>query len=159
MVELRPITQREAFEYVRLHHRHHDVPVGAVEVLAAHNEDGSLVGVAVVGRTTARKLDDGLTLEITRLCTDGTHNACSLLYGAARRYILDVKGCRRGITYILEDEAGASLRASGWEYLWTTKGGSWDRKGRPRDDKAPTCPKHAYGIGAWPQLLTQREAA
>jgi len=151
-VSLRPITQREAFAFIKAHHRHHDVPVGAVEVFGAQDDAGTLIGAAVVGRPVARKLDDGLTFEVTRLCTLGHLDACSLLYGAARRYILDTKGGRRGLTYILEDESGKSLEISGYAYLWTTDGGSWDRKGRPREDKHPTCPKHAYGFGAWPQL-------
>lgn len=151
-LELRPIFQRAAFEFVRLHHRHHDVPVGAVECLAAHNDDGQLVGVSIVGRPVSRALDDGLTFEVTRLCTLGDINCCSLLYGASRRYILDIKGGRRGLTYILEDEDGLSLKAAGWRKLWTTKGGSWDTPARRRTTTAPTCPKHAYGVGAWPAL-------
>lgn len=157
MPELRPITQAEAFAFVHQHHRHHDVPVGALWWHGAHDEDGRLVGVAIVGRPSARKLDDGLTAEVTRLCTLGTPNACSLLYGAARRVALD-KGYRRGLTYILDSEDGASLRASGWQYLWTTRGGSWDRPSRRRTDDHPTCPKQAYGFGAWPQLVCERAA-
>jgi hypothetical protein len=103
-------------------------------------------------------LDDGLTAEVTRLCTDGTPNACSMLYGAARR-AAQAKGFRRGLTYILASEDGASLRASGWAYLWATDGGSWDRPSRGRTDKHPTEPKHAYGWGAWPQLAAIDAAA
>jgi hypothetical protein len=127
------------------------VPVGGLWWQAVHNDDGVLVGVAVTGRPVARALDDGLTAEVTRLCTDGTYNACSMLYAAARRVAQD-KGYRRGVTYILESEDGASLRAAGWVRMWTVKGRSWNAPSRPREDKHPTCDKQAYGWGAWPEL-------
>ena len=149
MIELRPVTQAAAFDFIRKHHRHHTVPVGALWWHGAHNDDGNLVGVAIVGRPVARHYDDGLTVEITRLCTDGTFNACSMLYGAARRVAID-KGYRRGITYILPEEGGASLRAAGWTYLGTTPGKSWSVKSRPRSDKHPLGIKEKWGFGAWP---------
>lgn len=151
MPELRPITQTEAFAFIREHHRHHGVPVGALWWHAAHDDDGRLCGVAIVGRPVARRLDDGLSCEVTRLCTDGTPNACSLLYGAARRVGID-KGYRRGITYILESEDGASLKASGWSFLGTTPGRSWSVPSRPRVDKHPIGPKGRYGWGPWPEF-------
>lgn len=157
-VQLRPVTQADAFEFVRRHHRHHDVPVGALWQHGAMDADGRLIGVAVVGRPVSRNLDDQLTAELTRLCTVGTMDACSLLYGAARRCALQTKGYRRFLTYILESESGESLEASGLKYLWTTGGGSWDRKGRPRVDKHPTEPKRAYGAGAWRELLRSAAA-
>jgi hypothetical protein len=110
-----------------------------------------LRGVATVGRPVARPLDDGLTMEVTRLCTDGAHNACSMLYGATRRAAI-AKGFRRGLTYILASEDGATLRAAGWHFLWIVKGRSWDTPTRRRDDKHPTEDKQAWGWGAWPQL-------
>jgi hypothetical protein len=152
MIELRPTTQAVAFDFIRQHHRHHTVPVGALWWHGVHDEDGQLVGVAIVGRPVARRLDDGLTVEVTRLCTDGTFNACSILYAAARRVAID-KGYRRGITYILDSEDGASLKASGWSYLGDTPGRSWSVPSRPRDDKHPLGPKHRYGFGAWAELL------
>lgn len=75
--------------------------------------NGHLAGVAIVGRPVSRYLDDGLTLEVNRLCTDGTKNACSFLYGAAAR-AAKVLGYHRIVTYILDTESGVSLRASGW---------------------------------------------
>lgn len=149
MIELRPVYQAEAFAFIRQHHRHHNVPVGALWWHGAHNDAGDLIGVAIVGRPVARKLDDGLTVEVTRLCTDGTFNACSLLYGAARRVALD-KGYRRGITYTLPEEGGASLRAAGWNYLGNTPGKSWSVRSRPRQDKHPLGEKDRWGFGAWP---------
>lgn len=153
MIELRPINQADAFDFIRKNHRHHDVPVGGLWWQAVHNDAGSLVGVSVSGRPVARGIDDGLTAEVTRLCTDGTANACSMLYAAARRVAQD-KGYRRGITYILDSEDGASLRATGWTLLWTVKGRSWSCESRPRVDKHPTCDKRAYGWGAWPHVAS-----
>jgi hypothetical protein len=156
MIELRPISRDEGDPFIRQHHRHHNVPLGALWRHGVHDGAGSLVGVAVVGRPVARPLDDGFTMEVTRLCTDGEPNACSMLYAAARRAAL-AKGYRRGLTYILASEDGTSLRAAGWEFLWTVRGRSWDAPSRPRTDKHPTEDKQAYGWGAWPQL--QEKAA
>lgn len=157
MPELRPITQKEAFAFIREHHRHHNVPVGALWHHACHDDDGRLCGVAIVGRPVARKLDDGMSCEVTRLCTDGTFNACSILYAAARRVALE-QGYRRGITYILETEDGASLRASGWTFLGVTPGKSWSVPTRPREDKHPLGVKHRYGWGPWPTFEKQAAA-
>jgi hypothetical protein len=151
MPELRPISRDEGDPFIRQHHRHHNVPVGALWRHGAHDDDGTIVGVCVVGRPVARELCDGFTMEVTRLCTDGEPNACSLLYAASRRAAI-AKGYRRGLTYILASEDGASLRAAGWHYLWTVRGRSWDTPSRPRTDKHPTEDKHAYGWGAWRQL-------
>lgn len=148
MIELRPITRDEAFAFVTTHHRHHRPPVGDIWRHAVHDDDGVLVGVAIVGRPVSRALDDGLTVEITRMCTDGAPNACSMLYAAARR-AADAKGYRRGLTYILASEDGASLRAAGFRRLWDVRGRSWDCPSRPRTDKHPTDDKVAYGWGAW----------
>ena len=135
----RAITQREAFGFVDLHHRHHKAPRGWKFGLAA--ELGSvLVGVAVVGRPVARCLDDGRTLEVTRCCTDGTRNACSFLYGRAARACLAL-GYERLVTYTLATEDGASLRAAGWKPLKQTRGGTWDCPTRPRDNAQPQEPK------------------
>ena len=84
MLELVPISLKEANEFVKRYHRHHKPVVGhKFSVAAAVN--GAVVGVAIVGRPVSRYLDDGWTLEVNRLCTDGTKNACSFLYSAAWR--------------------------------------------------------------------------
>ncbi|HEV2594138.1 MAG TPA: XF1762 family protein [Sphingomicrobium sp.] len=157
MIELRPINQADAFGFIREHHRHHNVPVGGLWWQAVHDDNGAICGVAVTGRPVARPLDDGLTAEVTRLCTNGAANACSMLYAAARRVAVD-KGFRRGLTYILASEDGASLRAAGWRLLWEVKGRSWNCPSRPRVDKHPTEDKKAYGWGAWPILTVENEA-
>jgi hypothetical protein len=156
-LELRPVTQKEAFAFVRQHHRHHDVPVGDLWRVGCQDEWGSLVGVAIVGRPVSRNLDDGWTVEVTRLCTLGHLDACTLLYGAAARFALGGgKGpYRRILTYVLKSESGLSLEYAGWHRLGETDGGSWDREGRRREDKHPTEPKAKWGRGAWPQLAKE----
>lgn len=112
MVEVRPIPLKEANIYVERYHRHHDKVVGHKWSLAAY-KDGRLCGVAIVGRPTGRRLDDGKTLEVTRLCTNGTKNACSFLYAAAAQKAKR-EGYAKIITFILQSEPGTSLRAAGW---------------------------------------------
>jgi hypothetical protein len=150
-LDLRPVAREEARQFIREHHRHHGVPVGWLWLHGVHNGEGVLAGVAIVGRPVARELDDGLTMEVTRLATIGAPNGCSILYGAARRAAL-AKGYRRGLTYILSSETGARLRAAGWHFLWRVDGRSWNVPGRPRTDKHPTEDKVAYGWGAWPKI-------
>lgn len=131
-----PCTLRDACSFVEQHHRHHPAPRGGLFAVAVAN-DNAVVGVAIIGRPSARLLQDGWTAEVTRLCTDGTRNACSMLYGAAWRAARAL-GYRRLVTYTLPDEGGASLRASGWRCVGEAGGGSWSRRSRPRVDRHPT---------------------
>ncbi len=133
--EIRPITLREANRFVAAHHRHHRPPRGHRWSLACYDGD-TLRGVAICGRPLARHLDDGLTNEVLRLCTDGTRNACSFLLGAVRRAALAL-GYRRTLTYTLMAEEGASLRGAGWEQTATTDARSWNRPKRARADLHP----------------------
>lgn len=133
-LHLVPVTLAEAKAYVSAYHRHHVAPVGHRWSIGAAR-GGVLVGVVVCGRPVSRHADDGQTAEVTRLCTDGTSNACSMLYGAAARAAAAM-GYASIQTYILDTELGASLRASGWEEVRTTAGGAWSCASRPREDKA-----------------------
>ena len=155
MISIVPIKRDEANAFVREHHRHHGVPAGDLWRHAVQDDDGVIVGVAIVGRPVAEALDDGLTIEVTRLCIVGAQNACSMLYGVARRTASE-KGYRRGLTYILVTESGHSLEVSGWRRLWMVTGRSWNSPSRPREDNHPTCDKIAYGWGEWPQELIDR---
>lgn len=110
MIELVPISLKEANAFVEQHHRHHKPVVGHKFSVAAA-KDGKVVGVAIVGRPVSRHLDDGWTLEVNRLCTDGTRNACSFLYAAAWRCARNM-GYKKLITYILDTETGSSLKAA-----------------------------------------------
>lgn len=131
-----PLPFDEACEFVRIHHRHHQPPVGHKFSLGCA-EGERICGVAIVGRPVARAMDDGLTLEVTRVATDGTKNASSMLYGACRRATFAL-GYRKLITYSLPSESGASLRAAGYRLIGEAGGGSWDTPSRPRVDKHPT---------------------
>lgn len=136
----------EAANFVHKHHRHHTPPAGHKFSLAAVSE-GEIVGVVIVGRPVARMRDDGLTLEVTRLCTTGHRNACSFLYGAAARAAFAL-GYRRIGTYILKSEPGTTLKAAGWKLIGETAGGSWDTPSRRRADKHPTEPKLLFEMVA-----------
>ncbi len=142
MIELVPIFQDEAKAFVAQHHRHHKPPVGSIFQIAA-SIDGVIVGVVIVGRPVGRRLQDGFTAEVTRLCTTGEKNVCSKLYSAAWRAARAI-GYRRLITYILDTESGTSLKASGWREIGRAGGLSWNVPSRPRVDKSPSQMKIRY---------------
>jgi hypothetical protein len=129
-----PISLGEANAFVSRHHRHHRPVVGHKFSIGVALS-GIVRGVAIVGRPVARGSDDGWTLEVSRCCTDGTRNACSILYGAAWR-ASKAMGFRRLITYTLETEGGTSLRAAGWSTIGRRGGGNWNTPARPRIDTA-----------------------
>jgi len=130
-----PIKQKDAKAFVKQYHRHHKPPVGSIFQIACA-KDSKIVGVVIVGRPVARALDNGWTVEVTRLTTDGTKNACSMLYAAAWR-VARALGYKRLITYILDSEPGTSLEAAGWKCVGECGGGTWNRKIRPRIDDHP----------------------
>lgn len=142
-----PISIRDANRYVSELHRHHKAVHGAKFAIAcvrSHEMLGELLcGVVIVGRPVSRHVDDGRTAEVTRLCTDGTKNACSILYGSARRAAFAM-GYRSIITYTLPEEGGASLRASGFKLCGESKGGEWSRPSRKRNASENTCVKHKW---------------
>jgi len=131
-----PLDLAEANELVSRWHRHHKPTVGHKFSIGVADESGEVIGAAIIGRPVARRSDDGWTLEVLRVSTDGTKNACSALYGAAWR-AARAMGYRRLITYTLPSEGGTSLRAAGWKLVGETPGGSWSRSSRPRVDKHP----------------------
>lgn len=139
-----PISLSEANKFVEQHHRHHK-PVQGHKFSIAAVMDDKIVGVVIVGRPVSRHLDDGLTLEVTRCCTDGTRNACSFLYGKAACVALAL-GYRKIGTYTLASESGISLDAAGWKLLGERKGRSWNTKSRPRVDKHPLENKLYFAI-------------
>lgn len=130
-LSLRPITMQDAKAFVAKLHRHNRAPLSGLFTVAAE-ADGEIVGVVTAGRPVARPLDDGATVELTRNCTDGHRNACSFLYGAARRAAVAL-GYRRVYTYTLASESGASLRAAGFVVDAELKPrATWSCKSRPR---------------------------
>lgn len=141
-----PVELDEANAFVTAHHRHHKPVVGhKFSIGAALNNE--VVGVSIIGRPVSRFRDDGLTLEVARLCTDGTRNACSFLYGASARAAFAL-GYKRIGTYILASENGASIKAAGWRLIGETPGRSWSVPSRPRVDKHPLQKKLLFEVEA-----------
>jgi hypothetical protein len=135
-VTIIPLTLREARAYVDRVHRHHRAPQGGLFAIGLA-EGGEVIGCAIIGKPVARGNDDGYTAEVTRLATDGTKNACSMLYGASWR-AARAMGYRRLMTYTLASEPGTSLVAAGWKPVGEVKGRSWHTPSRPRVDRHPT---------------------
>lgn len=130
-MKLVPLKRDEAKAWVLAHHRHNKPPLGDVFRVGVQ-VDGRIVGVAIAGRPVARGLDDGTTLEITRVCTDGTKNACTRLYGACRK-AAKALGYSRLVTYTLESEPGTSLAAAGFVAVRDVKGRQWSCPSRQRE--------------------------
>lgn len=158
-LEIVPITQKEANAFVKKHHRHHKPVVGSIFQIACSAVYDAcavasrleiklyeIVGVAVIGRPVSKELDNSWTLEVNRCCTDGSKNACSMLYSAAWRIAKNM-GYLGLITYILNTEPGTSLRAAGWKCLGEAGGGSWSCPSRPRKDSHPIIRKLLFAIG------------
>ena len=143
-----PMELTDANAFVELHHRHHNPVVGhkfSIGVIGL-----GLCGIAIVGRPVSRMADDGWTLEVTRLCSDGTPNVCSMLYRACWRAARAL-GYRRLITYTLPEEGGSSLRGAGFRCLGKAGGGSWNRRERPRLDKHPLQEKMKWELTEEPK--------
>ena len=136
LLNISPCSLREANEFVSKFHRHHKPTAGHKFSIKCVDDTGNVVGVAICGRPVSRYLDDGNTLEINRLCTDGTRNACSKLYGACAK-IARAMGYKKIITYILESESGISLKASGFICEGTAGGEIWTGKRSGRDNGVP----------------------
>ena len=117
-----PVTLDVANAFVRDRHRHNGVLPGARYAIGVADDAGILRGVAILGNPSAPALQDGVLIEIRRVCTDGTRNACSMLYGAARRGARAF-GHHPVITYTLPSEGGASLRAAGFRLDKQNAGG------------------------------------
>lgn len=133
MIHVAPITVTDALAYIgrgrARRHRHHHAPRTALWAVSARDGQGCIRGVATVEWPTAPALQDGYTGEVTRVCTDGARNACSLLYGACWR-AAKAKGYRRLVTYTRIDEPGTSLRAAGWVATAIVKGRRHDTGNR-----------------------------
>lgn len=145
-MKIRPITFCDACEFIDRLHRHHTAPQGHKFSLSVWVDD-KLVGVACVGRPVARKTQstEPYTCEITRLCTDGTPNACSKLYAACRR-VAGAMGYDHCITFTMESELGSSLMGAGWEIVGTTTGKSWSVPSRQRADKHELGPRKKWRV-------------
>ena len=127
---------KEANDFVRVWHRHHN-PVPGHRFSLAAIKRGAVCGVAIVGRPVSSNTCQETIVEVVRLATNGERNACSKLYGAAAR-----EAKKRGFasiqTFTLPEEGGASLRAAGWENVGMSEGRPWDhRPGRVSINRGP----------------------
>lgn len=153
-----PLELSEANRMVAAHHRHHKPAQGHRFSIGVVDADGRLCGAAIIGRPVARLAGSPRdVLEVVRLVTDGTDNACSAMYAAAARAGAAM-GYRRIQTYILDTEPGTSLKASGWVCEGEAGGGQWKHTdGRPRCTDQPTGAKQRWartlgerpGIESW----------
>jgi hypothetical protein len=142
-----PMTIARAKTVCARWHRHNKAPQSGLFAVGANSGD-ELVGIAIVGRPSARALQDGVTCEITRVATNGCRNACSLLYGACCRAARAL-GYKRIVTYTLQSESGVSLRASGFqEDARLDARPTWSTQSRPRvqtnlfgEEQRPSGPK------------------
>lgn len=144
-LRIAPIFRDPANDFVRRLHRH-SKPVKAGYLFAAaavkpsmfNHHDGvqffETVGVGIAGRPVARELQDGKTIEILRVCTDGSRNACSKLYAALCRAARAL-GYELAVTYTLASESGASLRAAGFRPVAQVKDRQWSCEARPREER------------------------
>jgi hypothetical protein len=132
-----PLTLKQANELVATTHRHHK-PCLSHRFSIGAQSGNKLVGAAIVGRPVARGCDPYNIAEVSRLVTDGTKNACSILYAAAARIAKEM-GFLKIQTYILIDEPGTSLKAAAWEFEAETEGGDWNHSkqyaGKRRTDQ------------------------
>lgn len=132
MIKAIPLELKEAQDYINTYHRHHKAPHRDKFRIGAEI-NGELVGVIMVGRPIARRLDDGKTLEVLRLCNNGEKDICSFLYSRVARIGKEM-GYKKMITYILDSENGTSLKASGWHCEASNVGGkNWSVPSRPRE--------------------------
>jgi hypothetical protein len=138
-----PLELRDLNTLVERLHRHHKRVQGHRFSIGVEF-DGKLVGGASVGRPVARMTNQREVLEVTRLVTDGTPNACSVLYSAAAR-IGKQLGYKKIQTFILDSESGVSLKAAGWKLDSNSAGGDWTRESKPnRRQDQPQTPKQKW---------------
>jgi hypothetical protein len=142
-----PIELKEANEFVAAFHRHHKPVLNHRFSIGVIDQQNNLRGVAVIGRPVARLAGHPRqVLEVTRLATDETPNACSMLYGAAAR-IGKQLGYGKIQTYILVEEPGTSLKAAGWSMEATSRGRQWKHTdGRPRRTDQPMGDKTRWAM-------------
>ena len=143
MLTVVPLELKDLNALVARLHRHHKPVQGHRFSIGLRDDTGKLVGGLSVGRPVARRTNQRRVLEVTRLVTDGTPNACSFLYAAAARAGKEL-GYERIQTFILDSEPGTSLRAAGWSFDGESKGrDGWKTRPKRRVDQ-PQCTKHRY---------------
>jgi hypothetical protein len=138
-----PLTLKQLNTLVTELHRHHKPVQGHRFSLGCVDGTGRLVGACSVGRPVSRGCSPYEVAEVTRLVTDGTKNACSILYAAAAR-ACKAMGFRRIQTYVLDSEPATSLKASGWLFDGEVAGRPWEHTAGPRRTDQPNCDKQRW---------------
>ena len=154
MLKVVPLELHHANKFIVDLHRHHKAVQSQIHKFSAGvlDGDGNLRGVVVVGRPVATWKDHRHRLEVLRVCTDGTKNACSILYGAAAK-AAQAMGYRYIGTYTRQDEPGTSLRASGWQVHHETGAQTWEcsrDSGRSRGQQTEVFPR-IYWVKEFPK--------
>ena len=148
-LRVRPITRSAAFAWVGREHKHLPPPAGWLFGVAVES-DGALCHVVVLGRPTARALQNGLTAEVTRAASPKTHaptpHAASKGLAAITRAALAL-GYTRLVSYVSADEQGTTYRAAGWWPTAITDGGEWSRPSRSRKAAVQPCRKVRWEYG------------
>ena len=134
-MKAKPMSQRQAKEWVTTHYNNNKTPHGDIFRVAAEH-DCKIVGVAMVGRPVSRVLQDRGGAEVLRMCLieGAPKNTASFLYGRCIR-AAKALGYTALYTYSLEFEEAASIRAASFVEDGKVKGRSWASKGRPRTDQ------------------------
>ncbi len=133
-----PLTLRVANDFVEKWHRHSartNNDGGKYAIGLEH--EGGLVGVAIVGRPTARLLQVEGAAELTRLCLspDAPKGAGSALYSRCKR-IWQLMGGTTIHTYTLKRESGASMRGAGLgQPVAEVAQQQWTRPSRKRNER------------------------
>lgn len=122
---VRPLSLREANDVVSKWHSHHKPSRGHKFSLGLFLDEECL-GAVIVGRPVAPGLQagEGITWEVTRLCTNGFPNAASMLLGRSWR-AARAMGVTRLVSYTRSDEEGTAYKAAGWSRCATVKGRPW----------------------------------
>ena len=138
----KPITIREANEFIKEHHRHHRPTArngGKWALSAVDKKSEKIIGVFIAGNPVSATYMDGKTLEVTRLCVkeDAPMGTASFLLSKCSK-IWKIMGGNRIITYTLQKECGASLKGAGWDKVAEVKPhNDWkyksDMDGKKRD--------------------------
>jgi hypothetical protein len=95
-LRLVPVSQAVAHDCVTRWHRHNAAPPSEIFRIGVADDTDMLVAVALGGRPVARAYDDGFTIEVTRVSSDGTRNATSMLYAACARVAFGLGGRTAG---------------------------------------------------------------
>lgn len=156
--DVAPVPFGTARRFVARHHAHCGAPAVARFSFGAFNGP-TLMGVVIVGNPVARALMGRGIAEVNRLCIRRDlpralgWNIASMLYGAAAREA-ERRGFAKIMTYTRIDEAGTSLKASGWVAEARLRGRGWHGRHRPRSNKNAWVDKVRWSRRLRPRLVT-----